>query len=112
MASARAQLEELKKPNPRYLLELHAIRGIIQEAGNMDKGLKIVLGIRSQGSMMPSAPHPPPQPTPTIPAQFARPTTLTGTQWDEPASSPEEQMSDLEDFSDDEVQIPMDKLRI
>ena len=73
MASARAQLEELKKPNPRYVLELHTIRGMIQEADNMDKGLKTVLGIRSQGPMMPSAPQPPPQPTPTIPAQFAPP---------------------------------------
>jgi len=112
MASARAQLEELKKPNPRYVLELRTIRGMMQEADNMDKGLKTVLGIRSQGSMMPFAPQPPPQPTPTIPAQSARPTTLTGTQWDEPASSPKEKTSDLEDFFDDEVRIPMDKLRI
>ncbi len=43
MASAKSQLEELKKPNPRYALELHTIRGMIQEADNMDKGLKAVL---------------------------------------------------------------------
>ncbi len=43
MASAKSQLEELKKPNPRYVLELHTIRGMIQEADNMDKGLKAVL---------------------------------------------------------------------
>jgi hypothetical protein len=66
MVSARAQLEELKKPNPRYMLELHTIRGMIQEADNMDKGLKTVLGFRAQPSMMPSggvpsAPQPPPQ---------------------------------------------------
>ena len=74
MVSARAQLEELKKPNPRYVLELHTIRGMIQEADNMDKGLKTVLaglGIRSQGPMMPSTPQPPPQPTPATAAQFA-----------------------------------------
>jgi hypothetical protein len=34
MASARAQLEELKKLNPRYVLELCTIRGMIQEADN------------------------------------------------------------------------------
>jgi hypothetical protein len=111
MASARAQLEELTKPNPRYVLELHTIRGMIQEADNIDKSLRTVLGIRP-GPMMASVPQPPPQPTPTIPTQFVRPTTPTGTQWDEPASSPEEQMSDPEDFFDDGVRIPMDKLRI
>ena len=46
MASARAQLEELRKPNPRYVLELHSIRGMIQEADNMDKGLMTVLDLR------------------------------------------------------------------
>ncbi len=34
MASAKYQLEELKKPNPRYVLELHTIRQMIQEARN------------------------------------------------------------------------------
>src|SRR6266850_2599280 len=68
MASVRAQLEELEKPNPRYVLELHTIRGMIQEADNMDKGLRAVLGIRTQVSMMPSggvpsAPQPLPPPT-------------------------------------------------
>jgi hypothetical protein len=28
-ASAKSQLDELKKPNPRYALELHTIRGMI-----------------------------------------------------------------------------------
>ena len=37
----------------------------------MDKGLKTVLGMKLQGSPMPSAPQPPPQPTPAIATQFA-----------------------------------------
>jgi hypothetical protein len=65
MASAKSQLEELKKPNPRYVLELHTIRGMIQEADNMDKGLKAVLqqtqALMARGGV-PSAPQPPPQP--------------------------------------------------
>ena len=64
MASVKLQLEELKKPNPRYVLELHTIRGMIQEADNMDKGLKAVLQ-KTQGltpGSVPSAPQPPPQP--------------------------------------------------
>jgi hypothetical protein len=65
MASAKCQLEELKKSNPRYVLELHTIRGMIQEADNMDKGLKAVLQ-KTQAMMahsgVPSAPQPPPQP--------------------------------------------------
>jgi hypothetical protein len=66
MASAKTQLEELKKSNPRYVLELHTIRGMIQEADNMDKGLKAVLQ-KTQAHLMahsgvPSAPQPPPQP--------------------------------------------------
>ena len=43
MASVKYQLEELKKPNPRIVLELHTIRGMIQEVDNMDKGLKGVI---------------------------------------------------------------------
>ena len=68
MASAKSQLEELKKPNPRYVLELHTIRGMIQEADNMDKGLKAVLqNLKTQQAHVmahgvPSAPQPPPQP--------------------------------------------------
>ena len=45
MAFARAQLEELKKPNPRCPLEFHTIRGMIEEADNMDKALTTILGI-------------------------------------------------------------------
>jgi hypothetical protein len=119
MASARAQLEELEKPNPRYVLELHTIRGMVAEADNMDKGLKTVLGIRSQGPMIPSggtlsgAPQPPPQPLSVgIPPQFTQPTTLAGTLEDELASSPKGNLSDLEDLFDDDVRIAMGKLRI
>ena len=43
MASTKVQLDEMRKPNPRYILELHTIRGMILEADNMDKGLKTVL---------------------------------------------------------------------
>jgi len=53
MASSKVQLDELKKPKPRYVLELHTIRGMIQEADNMDKGLKTVLSMRAQPQMMP-----------------------------------------------------------
>ena len=65
MASAKSQLEELKKPNPRYVLELHTIRGMIQEADNMDKGLKVVLQKHAQmiaRNGVPSAPQSPPPP--------------------------------------------------
>jgi len=83
MASSRVQLDELKKPKPRYVLELHTIRGMIQEADNMDKGLKTVLGIRAQPHVMPpggvpSTSQPPPQP-PSVatPASFAQPVPPT-----------------------------------
>ena len=119
MASARAQLEELEKPNPRYVLELHTIRGMVTEAVNMDKGLKAVLCIRSQGSMIPSggtlsgAPQLPTHPLLMgMAPQFTRPTTLDGTLGDEPASSPKGELSDLEDLSDEEVRTAMDELRI
>jgi hypothetical protein len=63
MASVKFQLEEFKKSTPRYVLELHTIRGMIQEADNMDKGLKAVIQ-RTQARLMPlggvpSAPQPP-----------------------------------------------------
>ena len=82
MASVKYQLEELKKPNPRIVLELHTIRGMIQEADNMDKGLKAVIQ-RTQGYQMPpggvpSAPQPPPQPPSAVGnALFAPPGPLT-----------------------------------
>jgi hypothetical protein len=82
MASVKFQLEELKKPNPRIVLELHTIRGMIQEADNMDKGLKAVIQ-RTQGYQMPpggvpSAPQPPPQPPSAVGnALFAPPVPPT-----------------------------------
>lgn len=119
MASARAQLEELKKPNPRYVLELHSIRSMIKEADNMDKGLKIVLGTRLQSSLVPSGDHlsgvsqPPQRPLPVgISPQSTQPTTLASTPGDELASSPKREIFDLEDLFDDEIRIAMDKLII
>ena len=44
MAATKIQLDEMRKPNPRYILELHTIQGMIQEADYMDKGLRTVLG--------------------------------------------------------------------
>jgi hypothetical protein len=78
MAVARAQLEELEKPDPRHVLELNSIRGMIQEANNTDKRLKMALGIRMQGVMhsggIPSAPQGTPPPASTIStALFASP---------------------------------------
>jgi hypothetical protein len=46
MASTKFQLEESKKPNPRYVLDLHSIRGMIQEADDMDKDLRAVLSLK------------------------------------------------------------------
>jgi hypothetical protein len=43
MASAKNQLEELKKPNPQCMLEFYTIKGMIQDAYDMDKGLKAVI---------------------------------------------------------------------
>jgi hypothetical protein len=51
MVSTRAQLEELKTLNPRYVLELHTIRGMIQEADYMDKELKFGFGSRARDPM-------------------------------------------------------------
>ena len=73
MASVKVQMEELKKPYPRYVLELHSIRGMIQEADNMDKELKAVLQTMPP-SGAPSPPHPPPHPPSAgTTAQFALP---------------------------------------
>ena len=61
MAAVKIQLEELDKLNPRYVLEHHTIRGMIQEADNMDKGLKAVLSRmqthKIQPDDVPSAPQ-------------------------------------------------------
>ena len=119
MASVRAQLDELEKPNPRYLLELHTIRGMIQEADNMNKGLKTILGYGQQCPVMvpcgvPSAPQlPPPPHCMGMPPPFAQLTTPTMSRVDhESTPSPVRAMSDWEDLFGEEVRIAMDKLRI
>jgi hypothetical protein len=62
MASVKFQPEKLKKPNPRYVLELHTIRGMRQE---VDKGLKVVIQTTQAHLIppggVPSAPQPAPQ---------------------------------------------------
>ncbi|KAH9028509.1 hypothetical protein EDB84DRAFT_1563086 [Lactarius hengduanensis] len=63
MAPTKFQLEESKKPKPRYVLEPRAIRGMIQEADNMDQRLMAVLGVRSA---VPHQPQQPPRPTPSF----------------------------------------------
>jgi hypothetical protein len=119
MVLARAQLEELKKPNPRYLIELHTIRGMIQEADNMDKGFKTVLMAQAPGpgpmmpSSIPSALQPPLHPLPmSIPQPFTQPTTTAAAQLDESPSPPDGGMFDREGLFDEEVRIAMDKLKI
>ncbi|KAH8994812.1 hypothetical protein EDB92DRAFT_1943532 [Lactarius akahatsu] len=61
-----------------YVLDLYAIRGIIQEADNMDQRLTAVLGVRSA---VPHQSQQPPRPTPsfTQPAPAAAPlVTIAG----------------------------------
>ena len=48
MASTKSLLEENKKLNPRYALELYTIRLMIQEADMLDQGLRAVLGPQVQ----------------------------------------------------------------
>jgi hypothetical protein len=59
MASVKFQLEENKKPNPRYILELHTIRGTIQE---MYKDLRTTFGFKLAAQGNPQAPQQPQQP--------------------------------------------------
>ncbi|KAH8977691.1 hypothetical protein EDB86DRAFT_2837494 [Lactarius hatsudake] len=66
MASTKCQLEECKKPNPRYVLELHTIEGMIQEADSMDKGLRTVLGLKPAAQGNSPMPQQPQQPTRTL----------------------------------------------
>ena len=110
MAAVKLQIEELKKPNPRYVLELHTIRGMIQEVDNMDKGLKAVLQ-KTQGptpGSVPSAPQPPPEPPSAVTtAQFAPPTNPNLPQGVESAPSPEAMSHRLEN-----VRISLGKLEI
>ena len=105
MASVKIQIEELKKPNPRYVLELHTIRGMIQEVDNMDKGLRAVLQRYQAHTMppggVPSALQPPPVVTT---AQFAPPANPDLRQGDESAFYRDGRLED--------VKITMSKLEI
>ncbi|KAI9451041.1 hypothetical protein BJY52DRAFT_1419286 [Lactarius psammicola] len=68
MAFTKFQLEESKKPNPRYVLEPRIIQGMIQKADSIDKSLRTVLSLRF--AVPPQPPQPPSMgPTPS----FARP---------------------------------------
>ena len=80
MASTKSQLEECKKPNPRYVLDFYTIRGMIQEADNMDKDLRTALGLKKQSQTQAprraamSTPTPPPSPpVSTLPPRPATP---------------------------------------
>jgi|SRR6266850_4330991 len=124
MATVRGQLDELEKPNPRYVLELHTIRGMIQEADNMNKGLMTILGhgygmqcpLMVPGGGVPFAPQLPPRPhCMGMPPPFAQPTTPTMSQVDHGSTStpsPGRAMTDWEDLFGEEVRIAMGKLRI
>jgi hypothetical protein len=122
MASVRGQLDELEKPNPRYVLELHTIRGMIQEADNMNKGLMTILGhgygmqcpMMVPGGGVPSAPQLPPGPHyMRMPPPFAQSPTPTTSQVDHGSKpSPGRVKSDWEDLFGEEVRIAMGKLRI
>jgi len=127
MASVKVQLENLKKPNPRYVLELHTIRGMIQEAENMDKGLRTLLGARtyhpptiatssSPWPPPPILPPPPsmgiPPPPPPPPPPFTRLDAPTASQAVPSAPPLEGEMSPWEGLFQEEVRIAMSKLKI
>lgn len=114
MASAKFQLEELKNPNPRYVLELCTIRALIQEADNMDKGLRAVLGIgmdahRVSLDGLPSPPQSPPRLSVAIPPLLTQPVVPVAPKADE---SMERVKSDWEGLFDEVVGIAMAKLKI
>ncbi|KAI0249892.1 hypothetical protein BJV78DRAFT_1224100 [Lactifluus subvellereus] len=75
IAYTQFQVKELKKPKPRFVLDIHTIRGMIQEADNMDSGLKTILGLRMQPSMTASSTGPFAQPAPQT-AVFRTPTSF------------------------------------
>jgi hypothetical protein len=93
MASTRFQLEESKKPNPRYILELHTIRGMIQEADNMDKGLRTVLGFKLAAQGNAPAPQQPQQPPSVGPTPFAQPAPPPAPSVNRPPTTPSFQPS-------------------
>jgi hypothetical protein len=80
MASTKFQLEESKKPNQRYILELHTIREMVQEASNMDKGLRTVLRFKLAAQRNAPAPQQAQQPPSMGPfAQRAPPAAPSAT---------------------------------
>jgi len=127
MASVKVQLENIKKPIPRYVLELHRIRGMIQEAENMDKGLRTLLGTRTyhpptlttSGGPWPPPPMLPPPPSmgipplpPPPPLPFTRPGAPIVPQAVPSAPPLEGEMSPWEGLFQEEVRIAMSKLKI
>ena len=116
MAAVKIQLEELDKLNPRYVLELHTIRGMIQEVDNVDKGLKAVLSRMQthiiQPDDVPSAPQSPQRvPSMGILPPFGQLANSDPPQRDESVSSPEGATSNRDRF-EEEVRIAMGKLEI
>jgi hypothetical protein len=105
MVSAKGQLDELKKPNPRYVLELDTIRGMAQEVDNMDKGLKAVLhrmNVPITPGGVPSASQPPPQlPSMGILPPSTQPANPDPPQRDESAPSLEGETSHREGLFDE-----------
>jgi hypothetical protein len=82
---------------------------MIQEADNMDKGLKAVLLSRMPLAGPPSAPQ---LPSMGIPPPSAQPANPDPPQGSEPASSPEGATSHRAGLFDEEVRIAMGKLKI
>jgi hypothetical protein len=117
MAAVKIQLEELDKPNPRYVLELHTIRGMIQEADNMDKGLKAALYRVPTHIMQPDGVPSALQSPQRVPSMgtlppFGQPASSDPPQRDGSAPSPEGATSNRESRSEEEVRIAMGKLEI
>ena len=114
MANAKSQLKELTKPNPRYVLELHTIRGMIQEADNMDKGLKAVIQRTQSQTISRDGVASTPQPPPWLDSILILPplTLRRGPSQGESARSPEGAISHREGLFDEEVRIAMGKLEI
>jgi hypothetical protein len=112
MASVKVQIEEINKPNPRYVLELQIIRGMIQEADNMDKGLKAVLHkMRHMPHGVPSAPQSPLLSMGILPPS-TQPRNPVPQPREESAPPPEGATTYREGLFDEAVRIAMSKLEI